>query len=137
MLIYLDDILIFSPDRSSHTDHLRQVLQILKDAGLVLNRAKCEFFRSTVEFLGLRVAAGGVSPLPVQISAVRNFPQPSTVKELQAFLGAVNFYRRFIPAAARILLPLTAKLKGGRKGSDTLQWTSPCWPPSRTSKLHF
>ena len=125
VLIYLDDILIFSPDRSSHTDHLRQVLQILKDAGLVLNRAKCEFFRSTVEFLGLRVAAGGVSPLPDQISAVRNFPQPSTVKELQAFLGAVNFYRRFIPAAARILLPLTAELKGGRKGSDSLQWTSP------------
>ena len=53
---------------------------------------------------------------------MRDFPQPNTVKELQAFLGAINFYRRFIPSAAKILLPLTTVLKGGKKGSDTLEW---------------
>ena len=52
-----------------------------------------------------------------------DFPHPATIKELQAFLGAVNFYRQFIPAAAKILLPLTAVLKGGRKGAELLDWT--------------
>ena len=60
-----------------------------------------------MEFLSLKVTAGGVAPLPDQLAAVRDFPHPNTVKELQAFLGAVNFYRHFIPAAAKILLPLT------------------------------
>ena len=122
VLVYLDDILVASPDRLSNAEHLRCVLQRLRDNGLVLNRAKCEFFHSEVEFLGLRVTAGGVAPLPDQLAAVRDFSQPNTVKELQAFLGAVNFSRRFIPSAAKILLPLTAVLKGGKKGSDLLEW---------------
>ena len=122
VLVYLDDILVASPDRQSHAEHLRCVLQRLRDNGLVLNRAKCEFFRSEVEFLGLKVTASGVAPLPDQLAAVRDFPQPNTVKELQAFLGAINFYRRFIPSAAKILLPLTTVLKGGKKGSDILEW---------------
>ena len=125
VLIYLDDILVASPDRATHKVHLRAVLQILRENGLVLNRSKCEFFRSEVEFLGLRVTAGGVAPLPDQVSAVADFPQPTTIKELQAFLGVVNFYRRFIPAAAKILLPLTAVLKGSRKGAELLLWSTP------------
>ena len=125
VLIYLDDILVASPDRATHKVHLRAVLQILRENGLVLNRSKCEFFRSEVEFLGLMVTAGCVAPLPEQVSAVADFPQPTTIKELQAFLGVVNFYRRFIPAAAKILLPLTAVLKGGRKGAELLLWSPP------------
>ena len=68
---------------------------------------------------------GGVAPLPDEVSAVADFPQPTTIKELQAFLGAVNFYRLFIPAAAKILLPLTAVLKGCRKGVELLLWSTP------------
>ena len=124
VLVYLDDILVASPDRRSHAEHLRQVLERLQASGLVLNRDKCQFFRSSVEFLGLHITAGGVSPLQNQIAAIQEFPQPTTIKELQAFLGAVNFYRRFVPAAARILLPLTATLKGGRKGSELLTWSA-------------
>ena len=123
ILIYLDDILVASPDLRTHKEHLRTVLTLLRQHGLVLNRAKCQFFRSEVDFLGLRVTAGGVTPLPDQISAVASFPQPTSIKELQAFLGAVNFYRRFIPATAKILLPLTAVLKGGRKGAELLDWS--------------
>ena len=78
-----------------------------------------------MEFLSLKVTAGGVAPLPDQLAAVRDFPHPNTVKELQAFLGAVNFYRHFIPAAAKILLPLTCVLKGGKKGSEVLEWLPP------------
>ena len=124
VLVYLDDILVASADRQSHTAHLRLVLELLRDNGLVLNSSKCQFYRSEVEFLGLRVTAGGVAPLPAQIAAIQDFPQPTTIKELQGFLGAVNFYRRFVPAAANILLPLTAVLKGGKKGAELLTWSS-------------
>ena len=78
-----------------------------------------------MEFLSLKVTAGGVAPLPDQLAAVRDFPHPNTVKMLQAFLGAVNFYRHFIPAAAKILLPLTCVLKGGKKASEVLEWLPP------------
>ena len=118
ILVYLDNILVASADRQSHTAHLRLVLERLQENGLVLNSSKCQFYHSEVEFLGLRVTAGGVAPLPAQIATIQDFPQPATVKELQGFLGAVNFYRRFIPAAANILLQLTAFLKGGKKGAD-------------------
>ena len=114
-----------SPDRKTHLEHLRIVLQRLRENGLVLNRSKCQFFRSTVDFLGLQVTAGGVSPVPEQLAAVKDFPQPNNIKELQGFLGAVNFYRRFIPSAAKILLPLTGELKGGRKGPELLTWSPP------------
>ena len=124
VLVYLDDILVASPDRKTHLEHLRAVLQRLQENGLVLNKSKCQFFCQKVEFLGLKITAGGVAPLPDQLAAVKEFPQPGTVKELQGFLGAVNFYRRFIPAAAKILLPLTSELKGGRKGPDILTWSS-------------
>ena len=124
VLVYLDNILVASPDRQSHAIHLRQVLEGLQANGLVLNRAKWEFFRSSVDFLGLHVAAGGVSRLADQVATIQEFPQPTTVKELQAFLGAVNFYHQFVPVAANILLPLTAVLKGGKKGSEKLVWTS-------------
>ena len=90
-----------------------------------MDLSSTEFLKSEVKFLGLRVTAGGVAPLPDQISAVADFPQPATIKELQAFLGAVNFYRRFIPAAANILLLLTAVLKGGKKGAELLLWSPP------------
>ena len=123
ILIYLDDILVASPDRWSHKDHLRTVLNLLRQHGLVLNRAKCQFFRTEVEFLGLRVTAGSVTLLPDQISVVASFPHPASIKELQAFLGVVNFYCRFIPAVTKILPPLTTVLKGGRKGAELLDWS--------------
>ena len=92
ILVYLDDILVASADRQSHTAHLRLVLEGLKDNGLVLNSSKCQFYCSEVAFLGLRITAGSVAPLPAQIAVIQDFPQPTTVKELQGFLGAVNFY---------------------------------------------
>ena len=139
VLVYLDDILVASPDRQSHQEHLRLVLQCLRDNGLVLNRSNCQFFHSEVEFQGLSITASSVTPLQDQIAAVKNFPQPHTVKELQAFLGVVNFYPHFIPAAAKILLPLTAVLKGGRKGAEHLVWTPPtleAYSSIKTALLH-
>jgi hypothetical protein len=105
--VYLDDILVASPDPSSHRRHLEAVFTVLQGNGLVVNPDKCLFGCTEVEFLGHRLTAGGISPLPSRVQAIADFPPPPTVKQLQAFLCLFNFYRRFIPAAARIVSPLT------------------------------
>jgi hypothetical protein len=120
--VYLDDILVASPDPSSHRRHLEAVFAILQSNGLVVNADKCLFGLPEVDFLGHRLTAKGISPLPSRVQAIANFPQPPTVKHLQAFLGLFNFYRRFIPAAAKIVQPLTRALRGGPKGSTPLVW---------------
>jgi hypothetical protein len=108
---YLDDILIASSSEEEHLQHLQQVLQRLQQYGLVLNMEKCELGRQQVDFLGDRITAKGAAPIARHMEAVQNFPRPQDKKQLQSFLGLVNFYRRFIPAAARILLPLTDALR--------------------------
>ena len=110
--VYVDDILIFSPDRQSHADHLRQVLSRLREAGMVINPKKCELGKDSVEFLGHRVSVAGISPLPSSVSAVRDCSPPCNRRELQRFLGMINFYRRFIPGLAATILPLTTALSG-------------------------
>jgi RNase H-like domain found in reverse transcriptase len=82
----------------------------------------------TVDFLGHRITAEGVQPLPDHMEAILQFPLPATVKQLQAFLGIVNFYRRFVPGAANTLLPLTEFLKGSKAGSAAVDWS-----PERTA----
>jgi RNase H-like domain found in reverse transcriptase/Reverse transcriptase (RNA-dependent DNA polymerase)/Integrase zinc binding domain len=124
VFVYLDDILIASPSLESHRRHVAEVLDILSRNGLVINVGKCVFGQSTVEFLGHRVSSAGILPLADRVAAIRQFPSPNTVKELQSFSGLINFYRRFIRSAAKLLLPLTAVLKGGPAGSKKLQWTA-------------
>ncbi len=121
---YIDDILVASPDHAAHQQHLRQVLGRLQEAGLVLNIEKSAFAQSSVDFLGHHVSAEGATPLQSHIAAVRDFLAPSTIRELQGFLGMVNFYRRFLPGIARTLAPLTDALKCGRKGSATVEWST-------------
>jgi hypothetical protein len=120
---YMDDILLASPDHSTHKD-LRMLLAALREYGLVLNIEKCSFAQSAVDFLGHRITAEGASPLESHVAAVQDFPQPATVQGLQGFLGMVNFYRRFLPGLARTLLPLTDALKGGVKGASIVLWTA-------------
>jgi RNase H-like domain found in reverse transcriptase len=70
------------------------------------------------------VTAAGISPLQQRVEALRRFPRPNTVQELQAFLGLLNFYRRFVPAAAAILRPLTDGLGGSPSGKEAVKWSS-------------
>jgi hypothetical protein len=113
---YLDDLLIGSRSAADHRHQLHEVLQWVQNNGLLLNLEKCIFGQQQVEFLGHSVSAAGVLPLPDRVAAIRSFEQPRTVEQLQAFLGLFNFYRRFIPAAAKILRPLT--------DSAQLQWSA-------------
>jgi cleavage and polyadenylation specificity factor subunit 1 len=117
---YMDDILVASPNHATHLQDLRRLLTALQNHGLVLNLEKCLFAKTQVEFLGHIIDDSGARPLVSNVAAVQEFPPPTTVKELQQFLGMVNFYRRFLPRVARLLGPLTDLLKGGHKGSTPI-----------------
>jgi transposase InsO family protein len=121
--VYLDDLRVASVDRSTHLMHLQTILERLRDFGLVISLEKCAFLVDSFEFLGHQVTAGGARPLTSYVEAVRARQPPSTVKELQIFLGLLNFYRRFLPGAARMLLPLTDALKGGPAPAAKIDWS--------------
>ncbi len=121
---YLDDIIIASKDEREHLEHLREVFSRLRDAGLVINTEKCVFAEATVKFLGHKVSAAG-EPLRSHTQAVLAHPEPTNISELPAFLGTVNFYCRFLLAAARILKSLTDLLIGGHKGTEPVSFTDP------------
>jgi hypothetical protein len=97
VFVYLDDILIASKDLSEHMRHLRLVFEILQNAGLQINPAKCTFSVSSLTFLGHNVDSSGISPMEKHVKALTDFPPPSDLKQLQRFLGLINFYRRYTP----------------------------------------
>ena len=109
---YIDDLLIASPDPATHRKHLRLVLTRLQEHGLVINPDKCEFAQSSLHFLGHLVDATGIRTLPDKVTAIQQYPQPTTLRELRQFLGLVTFYRHFIPHCADIVQPLTDLLSG-------------------------
>jgi hypothetical protein len=118
---YLDDHLIASRTMEEHMEHLSQFFQVLQDNGLTINPAKCTFAVTSVKFLGHMVSETGITPLPKHVTAIQEFPAPTTIKQLQQFIGMVNFYRRFLPRIAATLQPLTDLLRGNPK---TLEWTA-------------
>lgn len=87
---------------------------------MVINVSKCVFGAPEVTFLGYRISESGTRPLDTKVQAIRDFPPPKTVKQLRGFLGMANFYRRFLPQAARIQAPLNALLTGTVKGSTPI-----------------
>jgi hypothetical protein len=121
VFVYLDDILIASKDITEHMRHLRLVFEILQGAGLQINPAKCTFCVTSLTFLGHNVDASGISPMKKHVKALTDFPPPSDLKQLQRFLGLINFYRRFLPGIAGTLQPSTDLLRGNPK---TLVWSS-------------
>ena len=122
VFVYLDDVLIASSDPDQHRCDLNNLFDRLQQHGLVVNRSKCVFGVPSIDFLGHRVNAEGITPLEQKVSAVRHFPRPTNVKELQQFLGMLNFYHRFIPHIAEKLVPLNAAL-ASRKRFNPLTWS--------------
>ncbi len=122
VIVYIDDILIFSESLEAHIHQVRAVLKRLIEHQLYAKKEKCEFHQTRVSFLGYIISADGVTMDNSKVQSVLNWPQPTTVKELQRFLGFANFYRRFIRNFSTIAAPLTSLLKGGRQRLD--------WSPS-------
>ena len=106
LLVYLDDLLIFSQSFDDHLQHLEKILKKLSETGLKLNLEKCQLLRSEVSYLGHTISAKGVSCQDEKTEVVRKWPVPHTAKELRSFLGFAGYYRRFVKHYARIAGPL-------------------------------
>ncbi|KAF4569440.1 hypothetical protein EYR36_009231 [Pleurotus pulmonarius] len=106
VIIYLDDILIYTKTREEHRRVLKRVLEILQRNKLFLRADKCDFEQTKVEYLGVVISEGKIEMDPVKVSGVADWPTPRTRTELQSFLGFVNFYRRFIKDYSHIARPL-------------------------------
>ena len=105
-IIYLDDIIIFSKTPDDHITRLRAVFEKLAKAGLKLKPSKCEFFRSSLKYLGHIVSKDGIATDPRKIEAIQKWPQPKTVTDVRSFTGFTNYYRKFIKGYAKIARPL-------------------------------
>lgn len=114
-LCMLDDILITGKTRAEHLERLHQVLLKLQDAGLVLQKEKCVFFKDEVNYLGYVIDKNGLHKSPEKIKAMLEAPVPTNINQLQSFLGLVNYYRNFVPNASSILCPLYELLRKDKK----------------------
>ena len=111
MVVFIDDILIYSKTESEHAQHLRIVLQILREKQLYAKFSKCEFWLHEVGFLGHIVSVDGIRVDPSKVSAVINWKTPKNVMEVRSFLGLAGYYRRFVKDFSLIASPITKLLQ--------------------------
>ncbi|KAL0553925.1 hypothetical protein IC582_007829 [Cucumis melo] len=114
VIVFIDDILVYSVDREAHEEHLRIVLQTLRDKQLFAKFSKCEFWLEQVVFLGHIVSTKGVSVDPQKVEAVVNWERPTSAIKVRSFLGLARYYRRFIEDS-QLPLPLTASTRKNAK----------------------
>lgn len=121
---YLDDILVASSNEEEHEQHLNALFKRLQDYNISINVSKCVFGSKEISFLGYLVSEKGITPHPDKVQAVSQYKKSKTVKELQRFLGMINYYRRCIKSAADDQAVLNAYLKDNRKGDKRpIEWT--------------
>lgn len=120
VLVYLDDILVYSKNEEDHARHLRIVFDILRKHKLYVKMSKCAFGQTSLPFLGHLVGKDGISVDPSKVEAVKDWPTPANCHDIRCFLGLANYYRRFVKSFSHIASPLTNLL--GKK--TTFQWTS-------------
>ncbi|KAK3510435.1 hypothetical protein QTP70_006850 [Hemibagrus guttatus] len=134
VLVYIDDILIYSRSLADHRKHIAEVLQCLRDYRLFLKAEKFTFHQPSVQFLGYIIDRSGIRMDERKVIAVKNWPIPTSVKELQRFLDFANFYRRFIQGYSSITSPLTSPLENKPK---SLSWTPVATQAFETLKTAF
>ena len=124
VLVYVDDILVFSRSFEEHLGHLEQVFNRLRDANLTLKPSKCEFAVIEVKYLGHIISKEGIKADPEKTEAISTFPVPTKQKDVRSFLGLCGFYRRFVDSFAKIAVPLTNLLK--KENERKFKWTVEC-----------
>ncbi|KAK3538674.1 hypothetical protein QTP86_012137 [Hemibagrus guttatus] len=134
VIAYIDDILVYSTSMEDHVRQVQEVLARLQRHHLFMKLEKCEFHRTTVTFLGYVISHRGVEMDINKVRAVTEWSAPSTIRELQRFLGFANFYRRFIRNYSSVAAPLTSLLRGKPK---RLNWTNQAWAAFQQLKNSF
>jgi hypothetical protein len=130
VLVFFDDILIYSKTWKDHLTHVDQVLSLLAQHHLFLKQSKCAFGASEVEYLGHLVGKDGVRVDPKKIEAMQDWPHPKTLKSLRGFLGLTGYYRKFVKNYGKIAAPLTALLK-----KNSFTWTPATAQAFQTLKM--
>jgi len=111
VVVYFDDLLVYSKTLEDHLSHLREVLLVLRNNSLFSNRDKCTFCVDSVVFLGFIVKKRGVHVDPEKIKAIREWPSPQNVSDVRSFHGLASFYRRFVPNFSSLAFPLNELVK--------------------------
>jgi hypothetical protein len=119
VVVFIDDILIFSKNEEEHDEHLRLVLQKLRENQLYAKLNKCEFWLKEVSFLGYIISEGGISVDPSKVKDVLSWNTPQNVLDIRSFLGLAGYYRRFIEGFSKISKPMTELLEKGKP----FEWT--------------
>ena len=122
MIVFIDDILVYSKSVDEHALHLQIVLQTLRDRQLYAKFSKCEYWLNEVIFLGHVVSGDGIFVDPRKVEAILNWEQPKNVSEIRSFLGLAGYYRRFVKHFSLITAPLTRLTKKGVK----YEWDEKC-----------
>ncbi|CAI2737819.1 unnamed protein product [Dicrocoelium dendriticum] len=117
---YIDDILVASSSEEQHAEHLKMLFERLASNSITVNADKCIFQQPSIEFLGHRIDQHGIRPLEDRVSAIKDFPVPTTLAAIRRFSGMINYYRRFLPRCADLLSPLTDLLRGRKNGNVEL-----------------
>ena len=122
MIVFIDDILIYSKTKEEHEQHLELALSRLREKQLYAKFSKCEFWLEHVVFLGHVVSSAGIMVDPAKVEAVKQLSQPKTVTEIRSFLGLVGYYRKFVEGFSKLAMPLTQLTRKGHK----FIWSETC-----------
>ena len=128
--VYLDDLLVASPDHQTHKKHMKILFERLTQYGIIIGLDKCQFGTTELSFLGHYVCPKGISPLPTAVDAIANFVKPQKQRALCRYLGMVNYYHRFIPHCVEKLTPLNSLLTEANGGQNRLS-------PKSNFELHW
>ena len=115
VIVFIDDILVYSSSPEEHAEHLRTVLQILRESQLYAKFSKFQFWLDKVAFLGHVILEKGISVDPQKIEAIVNWKPPTNVSEVRSFLELAGYYRKFVEGFSKIATPLTNLLKKDQK----------------------
>ncbi|XP_048231598.1 uncharacterized mitochondrial protein AtMg00860-like [Ricinus communis] len=111
MVVYFDDILIYSKSLSEHVEHVRMVLMVLRENSLYANLSKCDFCTNKLVFLGFIVSANGIQVDEDKVKTIKEWPTPKNVSDVRSFHGLASFYRRFVKDFSTLVVPLNELVK--------------------------